>query len=249
MASDIHLGHRNRITNRLLTAPESLTEHELLEIALFLAIPRKNTNDVAHLLLAEFGNIQGVFEAPNEKLLQIDGVGENVVRNIKIIKLLCENMGYIREGKTVFNFSSPALALPLLRKRVETLNSESVLLILLDENSDEISALLYNDNQKDSVTAGLADLTYSFGRDKPKKLLIAHNHPSNNTNPSLVDDISTKRIAEACSNYGVKLIDHIIFSKDSFYSYHTERRLEFIKMAKESEITKFRKENENNGES
>ena len=68
-----HDGHRHRIIEKLDTGV--LCEHELLEILLFNALPRRNTNDLAHRLLTAFGSIRGVFSASVEQLKLVDGVG------------------------------------------------------------------------------------------------------------------------------------------------------------------------------
>ena len=77
----MHEGHRKRMLERLAQGGENLQEHELLEILLFNAIPRKNTNEIAHNLLNAFGNIDGVFGAEFSQLSEIEGVGR-VLRHI-----------------------------------------------------------------------------------------------------------------------------------------------------------------------
>ena len=70
-----HAGHRRRIFARL--AEGTLCEHEYLEALLFYAIPRRNTNDIAHRLLAKFKDINGVLNASQEELRKVEGIGEH----------------------------------------------------------------------------------------------------------------------------------------------------------------------------
>ena len=71
-----HAGHRRRMIEKLKT--DSLLEHELLEVLLFNALPRRNTNDLAHKLLGEFGSVKEILSAPIEQLTKVEGVGESV---------------------------------------------------------------------------------------------------------------------------------------------------------------------------
>ena len=74
----IHDGHRENLRRRFLTAgAESLLPHELLELLLFYAIPRRDTNALAHTLLSRYGSLSAIFSAPVEDLTTVEGIGEN----------------------------------------------------------------------------------------------------------------------------------------------------------------------------
>ena len=83
-----HDGHRKRLKNRFLNSPESFEDHELLELILFYAIPRKNTNETAHKLLNRFGSVKGILDASTEALCEIDDIGPNSALYIKAIASL-----------------------------------------------------------------------------------------------------------------------------------------------------------------
>ena len=83
-----HDGHRKRLKNRFLNSPESFEDHELLELILFYAIPRKNTNETAHKLLNRFGSVKGILDASAEALCEIDDIGPNSALYIKAIASL-----------------------------------------------------------------------------------------------------------------------------------------------------------------
>ena len=74
----LHDGHRQRMRQQFLShGPQSMADHELLELALFYAIPRRDTNETAHRLLEQFGSLDRVLTAPEQELEQVEGVGQN----------------------------------------------------------------------------------------------------------------------------------------------------------------------------
>ena len=74
----LHDGHRQRAKERYCqVGADALADHELLELALFYAIPRQDTNETAHRLLKRFRSLQGVLQASPEELEQVEGVGKN----------------------------------------------------------------------------------------------------------------------------------------------------------------------------
>ena len=80
----MHEGHRKRMYEKLKNN-DGLLDHEILEILLFNAVPRKNTNPIAHNLLNTFGSLGGVFNATHRQLVTVDGVGESVAAYLKCI--------------------------------------------------------------------------------------------------------------------------------------------------------------------
>ena len=90
---NIHSGHRQRMTERFLKYPDSLSEHELLEIMLYPALPRKDTNPLAHKLLSLFGSLENVLRAEDEVLKSVDGVGEKVCAMLKLYARTADIIG------------------------------------------------------------------------------------------------------------------------------------------------------------
>jgi len=80
-------GHRARMRTRLLTAgPAALADHEMLEMVLFLALPRRDTKPLARLLLARFASFAGTIAATATELSTIDGLGEAGVAALKLVQ-------------------------------------------------------------------------------------------------------------------------------------------------------------------
>ena len=82
----LHDGHRQRCKQRFLRAgAEGFDDHQLLELLLFYAIPRQDTNETAHRLIQRFGSLQGVLHAAPEELTSVEGVGENAAVLVRLV--------------------------------------------------------------------------------------------------------------------------------------------------------------------
>src|ERR1700760_3209756 len=80
-------GHRARMRHRLLSAgPDALADHEMLEMVLFLALPRRDTKTVARALLDRFGSCGAVIGAPAAELSTVDGLGEAGTAALKLVQ-------------------------------------------------------------------------------------------------------------------------------------------------------------------
>ena len=82
----LHDGHRQRKRQQFLShGPESMADHELLELALFYAIPRRDTNETAHRLLDQFGSLDRVLSAPEQELEKVEGVGQGAAVLLRLM--------------------------------------------------------------------------------------------------------------------------------------------------------------------
>src|ERR687888_1946712 len=79
-------GHRERLRERFYAAgPDALSDYELLEMALFPALPRRDTKPLAKTLIKTFGSFAEVVHAPVARLREVDGVGESAINQLKLI--------------------------------------------------------------------------------------------------------------------------------------------------------------------
>ena len=197
----MHEGHRQRMLERLEKAEGSLQEHELLEILLFNAIPRKNTNELAHRLLSAFGSVRAVLQAGMKELAAIPGVGESTAAYLRIIGLFYERADLkAPEPPAAFSF---AAFRPYLAERFKDVKEEYVELYSLDA--------------RDCVKC-----VRRFSSEKPFR---AANHVEGPATPSREDDDFTAQLEILCSMHNVALRDHIICSPEGAFSYFFSGKL------------------------
>lgn len=238
---EIHAGHRDRMYDKLLNSPDSLSEHEYLEVLLFSFIPRKNTNPIAHKLLRTFGSLSGVFNASAKELMTVDGIGKSVATKIVAVGKIFQRVKDKKE-KT-FTWSSVLAHGGEMLGWFDYDNYEKVVVVLINGNDDEIFKLSFDGSTESTVDASISDIVNAIALYKPKKIVVVHNHPSGNVQPSKVDDYTTYRLYFLCKLHGVKLKDHIIVYKNEIFSYSLSNRLAMIeKSAELNDIIKIIKE-------
>ena len=118
-----HAGHRKRIIQKLET--DTLLDHELLEILLFSVLPRRNTNDLAHRLLNQFGSLHEVFSAPIEELTKVAGIGESIAAHIRCIGIIYKKHFLEEKNRFTGKFESRDFA-SYVNERYEGLDCEVV---------------------------------------------------------------------------------------------------------------------------
>jgi DNA repair protein RadC len=214
----LYIGHRKRLKERFLKAPNSLQKYELLEMMLFWSAPRRDVKDLAKSILAEFGCFNNLLNVSKERLDEIPGLGDAFYSNLQLIKVILstvlseeiEDKPLLGSWNALINylqFTQGSLATEQLR--ILFLNSKNILI------ADELQE------------TGTVDQTPVYPREVIKRcllheasaIIIVHNHPSGVTTPSRMDIELTKRIIEACKAVNVSVHDHIIVSKSDFYSF------------------------------
>ncbi len=223
----MHEGHRKRILERLTSDGEKMEDHEILETLLFNAIPRKNTNPIAHALISSFGTLDGVFRATFEQLKTVEGVGDSTAAYLRNIALLLERLRFgeerYPEAFSLYSFSA------FLMERFRDIKSEGIEIYCLDKSSRVRFTKRYTSFEKDSATVKAEELFRFVVTQKPHALIVAHNHPDAPCAPSRQDDYFTLQIQLLCSINGIDFADHIIVGTDGFYSYYKAGRLSDIK--------------------
>ncbi len=215
-------GHRARLRDRLLTGgPEALADYEVLEYLLFGANARGDTKPVAKALLARFGNLSAVMNADPRALKQVDGVSDAAVGALKIAALAARRMArsevsnqpVLGSWQSLLDYLSIDMAhLTHERVRVLYLNAKNRLMLdhlVHDGTIDEASI-----HPREVIKRGL-DIGASA-------LILVHNHPSGNPEPSRSDIQLTHRIAEAGRLLGITVHDHVIVGTEGQVSLRSK---------------------------
>ena len=223
----MHEGHRKRMYEKLKSGA-NLFDHELLEILLFNALPRKNTNPLAHSLIQTFGSLAGVFEADPDELMSVEGVGENVANYIKCVGECMKRTSPANVGVAVLKTHKDVIDFVTMRLRGKT--AEVLEFYFLDKTGKVTSIHPFTCGDAHRVDIASQKITSLFATSRPFSVIIAHNHPRGEATPSENDNLFTKEMQVICSLNEVNLQDHCIFgANNEVYSYYRSGEIDKIK--------------------
>ena len=214
-----HDGHRDRIREKILKhGIDGLQPHEVLEYILYGFIPRKDTNAIAHELISTFGSFNKVLTTDIDRLQQVKGMTQNAAIFLntlpKILSLYSDESGKDRQ-----NLSGRGRARMFMRNQVFGEGLEYVVIASLDNKDNLIRIERTHRGTGNFVALPIRDVVDFAIRTNASSILIAHNHPSGNVEPSKDDVSLTLEIARTLANINVKLQDHFIFSDNKYYSF------------------------------
>lgn len=207
----MHAGHRERLRRRFVAEGlDHFEPHVILEMVLFYAIPRKDTNPIAHSLLYAFHNsLSAVFDAPLEELMKVKGVSRNAAILIKLFPEVCRR--YLLEmnetGETVKTSEDAAKhMLPLFFGRT----NENVAVMCLDGKGKILYCGIVFEGSVNAAGVSVRRLVEIAVRYATTDVVLAHNHPGGTAIPSEQDVVVTQKIAEALHTVNIRLVDHLV---------------------------------------
>jgi DNA repair protein RadC len=214
----LHEGHRKRVRSRFLSEGLSnFQPHNALELLLFYSVPRRDTNELAHRLMENFGTLSGVLEADFEELLKIEGISENTATLLKLIPELAKYYQLDRQNKkdkldTYDKIGKFMLPYFLGEK------DEAVYLLCLDSKLNCIGCSCLRRGSVNSASINARLLANAALKVNAVSVVLAHNHPGGLAIPSAEDISTTYTLIETLKPLGICLLDHIIVADNDFVS-------------------------------
>ena len=211
-------GHRDRLRARFLqVGGDALPDYELLELVLFRLIPRRDVKPIAKELLKRFGTFAEVLAAPSARLMEVDGIGETVVTDLKVVEAAARRLvkGDVAKRQVLSSWTS---VIDYCRAAMAFMDKEQFRLLFLDKRN----ALIADEVQQ----SGTVDHTPVYPRVVVKRalelsasaLILVHNHPSGDPTPSPADIKMTREIMEIAKPLGITVHDHIIVGREGHAS-------------------------------
>jgi len=217
-----HLGHRARMREKLLGAgAEALLDHELLEMVLFLALPRRDTKPIARALLARFGSFANAIAAPLHELREVEGLGEAGAAALRTVQAAALRLARaeVMDQPVLNNWDRllSYLTVALTREKVEQFR-----VLFLDTRNRLIA--------DEAQARGTVNHTPVYPREVVKRalelqataLILVHNHPSGDPTPSRADLDMTQEIKAAAGSLGIVLHDHLVVGNGRHVSFRRE---------------------------
>ena len=207
------IGHRKRLRERLRRGGyTALHDYELLELILFKALPRRDVKPLARDLLDRFGDLSGVLSATDARLLEVTGIGQEVITEFRLIEAVALNF---RQSRIMHK---PALAnwnqmISYCRTKIAEKNKEEFHVLFLDKKNHIIA--------DEMMGSGTVDHAPVYPREVIKRalelsasgLILVHNHPSGDPTPSKADIDITNKLYALASQFNIVVHDHLIVGR------------------------------------
>jgi DNA repair protein RadC len=214
-----HTGHRARLRERFIASRRGMTQdYELLEILLFSAKLRGDVKPLAKSLIKSFGGFDKVFYASADELRSVNGANDSAIAVIKAVYESIEKILQARiEKKPVIG--SWKEVIEYLRYSIGGASTENYRVLYLNKKNMLIADDLQDFGTVDQVPMYCREIMRRALFLKASGLVIAHNHPSGDSSPSQADIEITNRLDQACFSVNIKLIDHLILTKNDYFSF------------------------------
>jgi DNA repair protein RadC len=211
-------GHRERLRERFRNAgPEALSDYELLELALFPALPRRDTKPLAKALLKTLGSFAEVIHAPEARLREVDGIGDASITQLRLLAAAAARSAksQLKQRRALSSWND---VVDYCRTSMAFADKEQFRILFLDKRNQ----LIADEVQQ----TGTVDHTPVYPREVIKRALelsataviLVHNHPSGDPTPSQADIQMTKAIVDIARPLGISVHDHIIVGKNGHAS-------------------------------
>ena len=221
----VHDGHRER--RRALfrrCGEDAFADHELLEVLLFYAIPRKDTNPIAHALIDQFGSLQAVLAASPEELESVPEVGPSASTLIALVSALYRKaLASAASDEVVLD--TRARVGDFFVKLLASESKEVLYQLCLDAKGRKLNLYKISEGAVGNVPLDLRKIVKNALHSKATMVVMAHNHPSGVAFPSPDDEAATCRIVDTLEEIGVRLADHIIVADNDYISMRESRMI------------------------
>lgn len=215
-------GHRARMREKVLErGPGALADYEVLEMLLYLSMPKGDTKPLAKALINRYGSFARVMAASSEQLLATPGLGPHSASALKLVEAAALRMmeAEVREAPVLNNWERLLgyLHAALAREKVEQFR-----VLFLDPKNRLIA--------DEAQAKGTVNHTPVYPREVVKRalelhataLILVHNHPSGDPTPSRADVEMTAQIKEAAALLEIVVHDHLILGNGRHFSFRQE---------------------------
>ena len=210
-------GHRKRLRARLENDPQSVADYEVMELALGLAITRKDTKPLARRLLAQFGSIRGALDAREDELQQVPGFGPGLMSLWRLLREVMARyaLSPLQEREVL---ASPQVVARVARQRLGNYSHEESWIALVDAQNRLISWERLRRGGISSIALQPRDVLEVALMRKASGIILVHNHPGGSARPSGPDLELTAEIESLAPRLGLRLLDHVIITPGDCYS-------------------------------
>ena len=208
-----YLGHRARVIEKFMThGGDIFADYEFLELILMCALPRIDVKPLAKQLLAEFGSVSGVLTADPKDLMKIKGIKNHTVLFLKVILATCQKVTAekVKEGPILKDWTNLMAYCQMIYAN-ETV--EKMHILFLNQGLRLIHSEMHQKGTVDKIPVYPREILKRALDLNAAAVVMMHNHPSGDPNPSKDDIEATKEVKRLLETVGIQFIDHLIIGQ------------------------------------
>lgn len=210
-------GHRERLRQRLESAPDKLQDYEVLELLLGKVLTRKDTKPLAKELLTRFQSVRGVLDAKPSELREVPGFGPALESFWQLLRELQARYAESPLRRREY-LTSPGAVAEMARSRLAGREHEETWIAYVDNKKRLIAWEQNSKGTLDSAPIFPRDIVERALRLKASGFVLVHNHPGGDTEPSGADLSVTEHLKRSAQVLGLRLLDHIIVTDNAYHS-------------------------------
>lgn len=223
-------GHRKRLRERYEEVGcEGLKDYEIIELLLTYSIPRSDVKPIAKELIENYKKVENILKADPKKLKSTKGLGESAAVFLNLIGNLVRvyfQEDWKKDKKDVVAITGKNDLINYLRSDIGFSDREEFKAVYLNTANHVIASK--------TLFQGTLDRSIVYPREivkealllEAKSVIFAHNHPSGNRTPSKKDIELTNSMKDLFEEMGLRLLEHIIITRDSYFSFLEEGLLD-----------------------
>ena len=214
-------GHRKRLRDRFFQSGlDGFLDYEIVELLLTLSGSIKDCKQQAKQAIKKFGGLRNALDAPSEELQQIKGIGPNSIFGLKLFQAISERYAKEKISKKI-SLTSPKAVTDYLRQKLGREKKEHFVILSLDSRNNLIRENIVSIGTLNANLVHPREVFKEAIDSRAASVILAHNHPSGDPEPSEDDLVITKRLTEAGKIIGIDVLDHIIISENIIFSFKT----------------------------
>ncbi|PIW68086.1 hypothetical protein COW09_00425 [bacterium (Candidatus Moisslbacteria) CG12_big_fil_rev_8_21_14_0_65_36_11] len=216
-------GHRKRLRVRFLQAGlDGFLDYEIVELLLTLGGSIKDCKQQAKQAIKKFDGLRNALDAPPEELQQIKGIGPSSIFGLKLFQAIAERYAKEKISKKI-PLTSPKAVADYLRQKLGREKKEHFLILSLDSRNNLIKDAIISVGTLNANLVHPREIFQEALKQNAASVILVHNHPSGDPEPSEDDLTITKRLTEAGKIMGIDVLDHIIITKTKVFSFKEKK--------------------------
>ena len=220
MSTNVHENHRSRMKERFVkNGLEGFAEHEVLEMLLYYCYPRRDTNEIAHRLIKEYGSLYNLFEADTLDIMNRCNITLNVAVLVSMIPKVANLYFRSKAERRITRMDNAGTAGQYAVSLFVGRTNEAFYAFCLDTGRRLNHISLIAEGTLDETPVYPREIVSEAMKHQATSLILAHNHPGGTMKPSRKDVEATRKICEGLRFLSIRVIDHIIVAGDKYYSF------------------------------